>query len=67
MEAHTPEALLDVVSLGITGSLSSSSFSERSLHSSSDNGFLFLTFLAGPLAPDGFLCFGAPEDKKYIN
>lgn len=67
IEAHTPEALLDVVSLGITGSLSSSSLSERSSsHSSSDHGFLFFTFLAGPLAPGGFLCFGVPEDKKYI-
>lgn len=75
MEVHTPEALLDVVSLGIIGSLSSSSFSERSSSpsSSSDHGFLFFTFLGGPLAPAGFLCFGVPEDyikkkkKNYIH
>lgn len=74
MEVHTPEALLDVVSLGIIGSLSSSSFSERSSSpsSSSDHGFLFFTFLGVPLAPAGFLCFGVPEDyiktkiKLYI-
>lgn len=62
-KTNTPEALLDVVSLGITGcSVSSRSLSD--LSSSSDQGFLFFVFLGVPFAwPGGFLCLGAPDWK----
>lgn len=56
-----PDALWDLVSLGMMGSLSSRSLSD--LDSSSDHGFLFFTFLAGapvPLGAGGFLTLGAP-------
>lgn len=62
-DEHAPEALLDVVSRGITGcSLSSRSLSD--LSSSSDQGFLFFAFLGVLFAAPGvFLCLGVPDWK----
>lgn len=60
-EPFVPDALCDLVSLGMSGSLFSTSLSD--LDSSSDQGFLFFTFLEGvaPLGPGGFLTLGGPE------
>lgn len=58
-----PDALCDLVSRGMTGSLFSRSLSD--LDSSSDQGFLFFTFLAGvPLGPGAFLTLGAPATQQ---
>lgn len=60
-----PEALWDLFSLGMTGWLSSSSLSD--LDSSSDQGFLFFTFLEGvPFGAGVFLTLGAPATTPAV-
>lgn len=57
-DVASPDALWDLFSRGMMGSLFSRSLSD--LDSSSDQGFLFFTFLV-PLGAGGFLTLGAPE------
>lgn len=65
MDQTIPDALWDLFSLGMTGSLFSTSLSD--LDSSSDHGFLFFVFLAGvPLGAGGFLTLGAPARRQMM-
>lgn len=64
---NTPDALLDVVSLGMTGCSTSSRSLTSDFSSSSDQGFLFFPFFAGLLVNPGvFLCLGVP-DKSWTH